>query len=126
MLICYSDNYSLILSLPLERLLEFGMSDSLLIKHGFGKYLSATSTKCSQKTRGLDDHKNHIHQLTSTHFEAIIIDDSIAAGLSRYGNVWETFFKESLNLGIGGDRTQHILWRLESLPVQSRHHSLRY
>ena len=95
------------------------MSDSLLINHGFGKYLSATSTKCSQKTRWLDDHKNHIHQLTSTHFEAIIIDDSIAAGLSRYGNVWETFFKESLNLGIGGDRTQQILWRVERLPVPS-------
>ena len=32
MLICYSDNYSLILLLLLERLLKFGMFDSLLIK----------------------------------------------------------------------------------------------
>ena len=67
--------------------------------------------------RSLDDHKNHIHQLTYTHFDTIIIGDSIATGLSR--NVWETFFKESLNLGIGGDRTQHILWRVERLPVPS-------
>ena len=95
------------------------MFDSLLIMYGFGKYLSATSTKCSQKMRWLGDHKIHIHQLTSTHFETIIIDDSIVAGLSRYGNVWGTFFKESLNLGIGGDRTQHILWRVERSPVQS-------
>ena len=119
MLICYSVNYSLILLLPLDRLLKFGMFDRLLIKHGFGKWLSSTPTKRSQKIHWLDDHKNHIHQLTYIHFDIIITVDSIAAGLSRYSNVWETFFKESLNLDIGGDRTQHILWRVERLPVPS-------
>ena len=43
--------------------------------------------------------------------------DLIAAVLSGYSNVWETFFKKSLNLGIGGDPTLHILWRVECLPV---------
>ena len=97
------------------------MYDSLLssIKHGFGKCLSATPTKGSQKINWLDDHKNHIHQLIYTHFDTIIIGDSIAAGLSRYSNVWETFFNESLNLSIGGDCTQHILWQVERLPVPS-------
>ena len=87
------------------------MLDSLPLKHGFAKCLSATPTKRSQKMYCLDDHKNHVHQLTYNHF------DSIAAGLSRYSNVWETFFKESLNLGIGGDRTQHIIWRVECLSL---------
>ena len=120
MLICYSYNYSLILLFPLKRLLKFGIFDGLLIKHGcFGKCLSVTPTKRSQKMHWLDDHKNHIHQLTYTHFDTIIIGDSIAAVLSRYSNVWETFFKESLNLGIGGDPTQHILWQVERLPVPS-------
>ena len=95
------------------------MLDSLLIKHGFGKYLSATPTKHWQKMHWLDDHKNHVHQLTYNHFDTIIIGDSIAAGLSSYSNVWETFFKESLNLGIGSDCTQHILWRMELLPLPS-------
>ena len=67
----------------------------------------------------LDDHKNHVHQLRYNHFDAIIIGDSIAAGLSSYSNVWETFFNESLNLGIGSDCTQHILWRVERLPLPS-------
>ena len=67
----------------------------------------------------LDDHKNQIYQLTYIHFDTSIIGDLIAAGLSRYSNVWETFFKESLHLGIGGDCTQHILWRTECLPVPS-------
>ena len=93
LLICYSDNYSSILLLPLERLLEFGMFDSLLIKYDFVKYLSATPTKRLQKMHWLDSHKNHIQLLTYTHFDTIIIGGSIAAGLSRYSNVWETFFK---------------------------------
>ena len=67
----------------------------------------------------LDVHKNHIHQLTCSHFDTIIIDDSITTVLSRYSNVWETLFKESLNLRIGGDGTQQILWRVERLPVPS-------
>ena len=69
------------------------MLDSLLIKHGFGKCLSAAPTKHSQKMHWLDDHKNHVHQLTYTHFDTIIIGDLIAAGLSRYSNVCETSSK---------------------------------
>ena len=53
--------------------------------------------------------KNQVHHLTYTHFDSILLGDSIAAG----------FFKESLNLGIGGDRTQHILWWVERLSVPS-------
>ena len=87
---------SLILLLPLERLFKFAMLNSLLIKHGYGKCLSATPTKRSQKMHWLNDHKNRVHQLTYTHFDTIEIGDSIAAGLSRYCNIWETFFKESL------------------------------
>ena len=53
------------------------------------------------------------------HFDTIIIGDSIAAGLSRYSYVWETLFKESLNLDIGGDHTQHICCRTKRLLVPS-------
>ena len=53
--------------------------------------------------------KNQVHHLTYTHFDSILLGDSIAAG----------FFKELLNLGIGGDRTQHILWWVERLSVPS-------
>ena len=40
------------------------MFDSLLIKYDFGECLSATPTKRLQNMYWLDDHKNHIHQLT--------------------------------------------------------------
>ena len=90
---CYSDGSidkgRLILLLPQEILFKFAILDRLLKKHSFGKCLSATPTKCLQKLHWLDIHKNHVHQLTYTHFDAIIIDDSIAAGLSRCSNIWE-------------------------------------
>ena len=116
---CAINKGSLILLLRLERLFKFAILDRSLIKHGFRKCLSATPTKRLRKIHWLDVHKNHVHQLTYTHFDTIIIGDSIAAGLNRCSNVWEKFFKELLNFCIGGDRTQHILWRVEPLPVPS-------
>ena len=55
----------------------------------------------------------------------VIIGDSIVAGLSRYENIWWTFFKtfHTLNYGIGGDRTQHVLWRAENATLPN---SLKY
>ena len=95
------------------------MLDRWLIKHGFGKCLSATPAKRLRKMHWLDVHKNHVHQLIYSHLDNIIINDLIAAGLSRYCNIWETFLKESLNFDIGDNRTQHILWRVRRLPVPS-------
>ena len=83
----------------MERLHKFAMFDSLLIKHGFEKCLPARPTKRSQKMHWIDDHKNHVYQLIYTHFDIY------------------SLLKESLNLGIGGECTQHIIWRTERLPV---------
>ena len=37
-------------------------------------------------------------------------------GLARYPSVWNQYFAplKSLNFGLGGDRTQHVLWRVEN------------
>ena len=127
MLICYSCNHSLILLLPQERLLKFAMSDSLLIKHGFRKCLSVTPTKRSEKMHWLHDHKNHTHQLIYAHFNTHIMGDSIAAGLSCYSNVWETFFNKSWHCW-----WMHLAYSLAggaftcSKPLKKHRHLLRY
>jgi lysophospholipase L1-like esterase len=49
--------------------------------------------------------------------QIIFIGDSITQGWEGEGkDVWAKFYssRNAINLGIGGDRTQHVLWRLEN------------
>jgi len=48
--------------------------------------------------------------------DLIFIGDSITQGWEGAGkNVWSEYYakRNAVNLGIGGDRTQHVLWRLD-------------
>ena len=48
--------------------------------------------------------------------ELIFVGDSITQGWEGEGKeVWAKFYnsRNAINLGIGGDRTQHVLWRLD-------------
>ena len=73
------------------------------------------------KKNWLNFHHNHCSKLAKYTFEAILIGDSIVAGLSRYQNVWVKFLKplKALNCGIGGDTIEHVLWCALNLPVFS-------
>ena len=56
--------------------------------------------------------------------DLVIIGDSIAKGFSRYHDIWNSFKDfNALNLGIGGDKTQHVLWRCQQIDFPS---SLKY
>ena len=49
--------------------------------------------------------------------DLLFIGDSITQGWEGAGkDVWKKFYGErnAVNLGIGGDRTQHVLWRLDN------------
>lgn len=49
--------------------------------------------------------------------DLLFLGDSITDGWRGRGMaVWDKFFapRNALNLGIGGDRTQHVLWRLQN------------
>ena len=58
-------------------------------------------------------------------FNLLMIGDSIT---HNYENekvglkVWQKYFVplKAINLGFGGDRTQHVLWRLDHLPVMKK------
>ncbi len=49
--------------------------------------------------------------------DLLMIGDSITHGWEGHGrNVWAKYYdkRNAVNLGIGGDRTQHVLWRLDN------------
>jgi beta-glucosidase len=49
--------------------------------------------------------------------DIVFIGDSITQGWEVNGtNVWERYYgnRKCLNLGVGGDRTQHVIWRFEN------------
>ena len=67
----------------------------------------------------LDRHKLINERVADTGEKAqvIFVGDSITQGWEGAGkNVWAKYYKHrnALNLGIGGDRTQHVLWRFEN------------
>ena len=53
--------------------------------------------------------------------QLLFIGDSITQGWEGGGakDVWAKYYnaRKAVNLGIGGDRTQHVLWRLEHAPL---------
>ncbi|MEX2176301.1 MAG: platelet-activating factor acetylhydrolase IB subunit [Pirellulaceae bacterium] len=62
-------------------------------------------------------HESFNERVKKGNVDLIFIGDSITQGWEGGGEkVWEEFYGErnAVNLGIGGDRTQHVLWRLDN------------
>ena len=61
-------------------------------------------------------HEGFLAEAKQGKCELVFIGDSITDGWrSRGREVWNKFYaaRQALNLGIGGDRTQNVLWRIE-------------
>jgi lysophospholipase L1-like esterase len=61
-------------------------------------------------------HKAFNERVAMGDCDLILIGDSITQGWEGEGkDVWAKYYtpRKAVNLGIGGDRTQHVLWRLE-------------
>ena len=62
-------------------------------------------------------HKKMNEAASKGEVKMVMIGDSITQGWEGAGkNVWEEFYgnRAALNLGIGGDRTQHVIWRFQN------------
>jgi lysophospholipase L1-like esterase len=53
----------------------------------------------------------------------LFLGDSITQGWTRASEVWQEHFGkyQPANFGIGGDRTQHVLWRIENGELEGIH-----
>lgn len=64
-------------------------------------------------------HAEHIGQMKEGEFDLLMVGDSITHNFESVGEpVWKQHFerRKAINLGFGGDRTNHVLWRLDHLP----------
>ena len=76
-----------------------------------------TTPECRDYRIGWEDtHNDHINLAKTSNTDILITGDSIAHGLTRYKKVWHEFFgkKSALNFGMPGDKTQHVLWRIQN------------
>lgn len=65
----------------------------------------------------MDRHESMNARVKQGNVDLILIGDSITHGWEKAGKgVWDEFYgkRNAVNLGIGGDRTQHVLWRLDN------------
>jgi len=72
-------------------------------------------------------HESFNERVKQGNVDLIFIGDSITQGWEGAGkNVWAEYYakRNAVNLGIGGDRTQHVLWRLEHGNIDGIHPKL--
>ena len=61
-------------------------------------------------------HEKFNERVKQGNVDLLLIGDSITQGWEGAGkDVWEKYYgkRNAVNLGIGGDRTEHVLWRLD-------------
>ena len=63
-----------------------------------------------------EKHEKFVTITTGSLSSVLLVGDSLVNGLARYHRVWSKYFEplRALNFGVGGDRTQHVLWRIEN------------
>ncbi len=62
-------------------------------------------------------HKQKVKQIKQGNIDLIMIGDSITHSWEKTGYpIWEKFYgnRNSVNLGFAGDRTEHVIWRLQN------------
>ncbi len=72
--------------------------------------------------RWLERHQSMGERLKAGHANALWIGDSIVEKFEKPGKpVWDKYYacRDAVNLGISGDRTEHVLWRLDHVNIES-------
>jgi lysophospholipase L1-like esterase len=84
-----------------------------------------SATEPAQRTGNwIRQHESFLERAKQGNIDLLFLGDSITQGWNGGGKaVWERFYgsRNAANFGIGGDRTQHVLWRLDHGEVDGIH-----
>ena len=64
------------------------------------------------KSGWIKEHESLVRKCKKSNSDFVFIGDSIVRHFHKYSDVLKRHFKDALNLGMSGDCTQHVLWRL--------------
>jgi len=100
------------------RLASFALLSSLLAANAVAKDgPPSTVVAAPRPDKGWVDRDAKMNErVKQGNVDLLLIGDSITQGWEGAGkDAWEKHYakRNAVNLGIGGDRTQHVLWRLE-------------
>jgi lysophospholipase L1-like esterase len=61
-------------------------------------------------------HQSFLKQAQQGNVDLLFLGDSITQGWGGAKKTWDRFYgpRKAANFGIGGDRTQHVLWRIQN------------
>jgi len=67
-------------------------------------------------------HESFLDQAKKKNIDLLFLGDSITQGWNN-NDVWKRFYgpRHAANFGIGGDRTEHVLWRIEHGEIDGIH-----
>jgi lysophospholipase L1-like esterase len=94
-----------------------GMGVICLVASGLSACAQGPETVVARPREGqwMDLHRRFAERAKQGNVDLLFLGDSITAGW--HGNeVWKRFYgpRNAANFGIGGDRTQHVLWRIQN------------
>ena len=78
--------------------------------------VSDAVTPVARDAKWMMRHESMNERVKQGNVDLVFIGDSITQGWEKNGkDVWEKYYGErnAVNLGISGDRTQHVMWRLD-------------
>jgi beta-glucosidase len=99
-------------------LIAFALASTALVRAGLAAddNLPSTLKPVPREGAQMARHEAFNQRAKQGNVDLIFIGDSITQGWEGAGkDVWAKYYakRNAVNLGIGGDRTQHVLWRLD-------------
>ena len=81
----------------------------------------ATTTPVSRESGAFARQNLVLERANTSHAQVVMIGDSITEGWEGARDQLQSLvgLRSAANLGVGGDRTQHVLWRLQQAPLMS-------
>ncbi len=85
----------------------------------FAPFAAASTADVAAAKRGnarfYQLHASHLERAAAGPVGVLFLGDSITEGWARVPEVWESAWgaHQPANFGIGGDRTEHVLWRID-------------